>query len=127
MSNSSTIDGMDRAWMLNPATRLMDFVSIRLTDVGFHLLNEDRIVEVVDVRCVTQLVAFKRDLLTSDCICLRLERANADPVIVHEEMPGFTELFSLLTASFSGLDPNWYSRVMLPAFRANETMIWQAD
>jgi hypothetical protein len=127
MSHSQAIAWSDRAWKLNPATRLMDFIAIRLVSAGFQLLDQDRVVETVDVQHVTRLIAYKLDLLTSDCICLRIERRNEDEVTVHEEMPGFSELFTVLAVSFPGLDREWYFKVMSPAFRRNETTIWRAQ
>lgn len=103
----------------------MDFISIRPADAGLELLQDEHVVDAVNVGRVTRLAAFKRDLVTSDCVCLRFDRSDGDSITIHEEMPGFVELFPLLSAWFAGLDPNWYALVMLPAFRANEMTIWR--
>jgi len=75
---------------------------------------------------VHRAVAFKRDLLTVDCICLFLARPDGTGVEVDEEMAGWDSLMDALPNLLPGCKP-WcqcFSAIAFPAFATNETEIF---
>ena len=63
---------------------------------------------------VEEIVAFKRDLYTTDCICLALAMPGGT-VEINEEMPGFVDWREAMEHHF-GLTPDWYIEIMTPVF-----------
>lgn len=77
-----------------------------------------------DIVCV---VAFKRDWLTVDCICLAFATADGMTTEVNEEMEGWEALTDALPNYLPG-SKNWnecFSQVAFPAFATNETLIFE--
>ena len=93
---------------------------------------------VTDLRCATddsvamrwtevaRAVAFKRDLLAVDCICLLLARTDGTGVELNEEMARWNSLMEKLPLHLPTSKPwtDWFSTVAFPAFSANETEIY---
>ncbi|WP_442510261.1 hypothetical protein SH528x_001872 [Novipirellula sp. SH528] len=75
---------------------------------------------------VTGIVAFKRDLLTTDLICLQLQLGDGTYIETDEEMVGYREFLDIVTSNYD-LAPNWWSDVAFPAFKTNMTTIWPAS
>jgi len=70
---------------------------------------------------VCRATAFKRDLFTVDCICLRLGLADGTGVELNEEMAGWNRLMDALPVLLPGCRPHseWASSVAFPAFATN--------
>jgi hypothetical protein len=77
---------------------------------------------------IKQIIAYKRDMGTSDLVCFLVTFELGDQsvwnVTLHEDMPGFLEVDGAL-AQLPGYDTNWRERVVKPAFRTNETVIFE--
>ena len=71
---------------------------------------------------VTQIAAFKRDMLTIDDVWFQFT-ANATPVLICEEQPGFAELESEVLALFPSA-ASWRAQVIQPAFATNFTVLY---
>ncbi len=68
---------------------------------GFQIDGADRSFEIrwCDIREISTL---KRDLLTTDLICLRFQTSDADEwVELHEEMTGFHDMVSVMEQQFT--------------------------
>ena len=74
---------------------------------------------------VTEITAFKRDILTTDKICLRFQLDDGSCIEANEEMFGFRQFTENVTAKF-GLASTWWSDVAFPAFKTNVSTIWRA-
>ena len=73
---------------------------------------------------VAEIVAYKRDLLTTDHVCVGFRRHGTNDLIeTDEELPGFDALMAAVASRFS-LPENWWSDVAFPAFATNMTRIW---
>lgn len=75
---------------------------------------------------ICRATAFKRDLLTVDCICLYLARADGTGVEVDEEMARWSSFVEALPQHLPGCKPwsKWFSSVAFPAFATNETKVY---
>ena len=71
---------------------------------------------------VTEIAAFKRDMLTIDDVWFQF-KANSAPVLVCEEQPGFAELESQVVALFPSA-ASWRAQVIQPAFATNFTVLY---
>jgi hypothetical protein len=75
---------------------------------------------------VSRAIAFKRDLVTVDCICLFLARADGSGFELNEEMARWKSLMQALPKVLPGCKPwsEWFSVVAFPAFATNETEVY---
>ncbi|MBS0193921.1 MAG: hypothetical protein JSR34_06715 [Proteobacteria bacterium] len=71
---------------------------------------------------VTEIAAFKRDMLTIDDVWFQF-RADTAPVLVCEEQPGFAELEAKVIALFPSA-ASWRAQVIQPAFATNLTVLY---
>ncbi len=101
---------------------------VTLTDDGFSVRadGKDAAVNWADVQ---QIVAFKRDLFSSDLICLAFAlragcQSGAAFVELDESMEGFQELFGPLERVF-GVSPTWYNDIMVPVFETKMTVLFE--
>ena len=73
---------------------------------------------------VVEIVAYKRDLLTTDLVCVGFRLHGTDDLIeIDEEMPGFDLTMAAVATRFQ-LPDKWWVDVAIPAFATNETTIW---
>ncbi len=90
--------------------------------------SDDRIIAEVRWSEVLKIVAYKLDLVTTDCIFLLFELSGEqEPVQVSEEWEGFTNLFHPLLRAFPSVPENWYVEVMAPAFQKKYTVLYEAN
>jgi len=76
---------------------------------------------------VTEIVAYKLDMLSYDVICLGFRLRGSDTFIeVAEECSGYKELLVAVEQQFP-LAENWFSKVAFPAFELNWLTLWKAE
>jgi hypothetical protein len=75
-----------------------------------------------DVRTIR---TFKRDLFSHDVICLAFEIGDDEWIEAWESMVDFELVHQAMMKRFPDLPEDWYSTVMLPAFEANERVLWR--
>ena len=77
---------------------------------------------------IDRVVAFKRDLLATDQICLLIGgRFAASPYELHEDMPGFEMLHRAMGEALPSVPDTWFLDVMTPAFETNETLVFERE
>ncbi|MGJ3648788.1 hypothetical protein ACLB0R_09980 [Sphingomonas sp. GlSt437] len=74
-------------------------------------------------RDIVRVVAFKRDMMTVDRMCLAFETADF-AIEVDEEMPGYLDFTEAMNRALS-ISPEWMLRVMFPAFATNMETIFE--
>jgi hypothetical protein len=74
---------------------------------------------------LAEIVAYKRDLLSTDLICVGFRICGSDLIEIDEEMPGFRTLMADVGSRFS-LPENWWNNVAFPAFASNMATIWSS-
>jgi hypothetical protein len=75
---------------------------------------------------VEEVHAFKRDLFTTDLICLAFKRAGMNEYLeIHEEMAGYHDLLQTLPSRLPGFSVGWFFDVAFPAFETNHRTIWK--
>lgn len=99
-------------------------VTIISDTVGFEIDTEPPI--SARWGSITEIVAFKRDLLTTDLICLQFQLDDGTFVETDEEMVGYRTFIDTVTSKFD-LTPNWWSDVAFPAFKTSMATIWPAS
>jgi hypothetical protein len=67
----------------------------------------------VDLRQVTKVTGFKRDLVTIDCICFALETQDGGYIEVNEDDPCWPQLVSELE-TWPGFLQTWHAEVAHP-------------
>lgn len=79
----------------------------------------------IEWSAVSAVHAFKRDLFTTDLICLCFE-GGRNALEINEEQQGWTELVEALPSRLDGClrQEEWLGQVMKPAFAANKIQIF---
>ncbi len=77
-------------------------------------------------RDVTNAMAWKRDLLVTDRVCLALWLRDGRGVELHEEMAGWPSLLERLPAYLPRCRAvtSWWPEVVAPTFAANPTVVF---
>lgn len=90
---------------------------------GFSLSNSPSVYLWCDVKNV---VCYKRDLLTTDLICSRIELGTAEETLVelNEEMPGYDAWCNWLNGKIDPENKNWREKIVMPAFATNEMTVF---
>ena len=75
---------------------------------------------------VEEVHAFKRDLFSTDLICLAFKKQGKDEYYeIHEEMAGYHDLLEVLPSRLPKFTFEWFRAVAFPAFEANHQIIWK--
>jgi hypothetical protein len=72
---------------------------------------------------VKEIHAFKRDLVTSDLICLTFVPLQGQGLEINEEMAGYFDLQPWLQIKFPEIQAGWV--LDSPAFETNHKVIWK--
>jgi hypothetical protein len=75
---------------------------------------------------VEEVHAYKRDLFTTDLICLAFKKLGKEEYYeIHEEMAGYHDLLDTLPRHLPKFTMEWFVSVAVPAFEANHRVIWK--
>jgi hypothetical protein len=96
--------------------------ALELTAEGFRLRAWKSSVEV-PWRSVSRVTAFKRDLMTTDLVCMMLELDDR-LVEIHEGMIGYAALEKAMAKALN-IGETWKLDVLFPAFAANPALIYE--
>lgn len=79
-------------------------------------------------RNVLRIEVFKRDSLTSDLVCMRLQSVDGS-VELNEEMEGWSSMLEALSIRLSGVLPKdvWFPDVVRRAFAASHRTIFSRE
>jgi hypothetical protein len=106
-------------------------MSVSLHETGFQLHptgQHDRPPTCFEWKEITTVLAYKRDCITTDLICI----AIADSVRVleiNEEDAGWEEFIRAVEHNLPGSVPvaTWWPTVVQPAFATNQTTIYRRE
>ncbi len=73
---------------------------------------------------ISEILTYKKDLVTTDLICLGWKTYEDALIEVHEEMLGFKKLCESMLNKFKGISASWYMDVAHPAFETKLTILW---
>jgi hypothetical protein len=75
-----------------------------------------------------EIVAFKRDMLTVDDICLGFRvRGETHLRVCDEEIAGWDDVNEALATRFGIRYDEWFARIVQPPFAENSTVLWSRD
>jgi len=75
-----------------------------------------------------EIVAFKRDMLAVDDVCLGLRlRGETALRVCDEEIAGWDAVNEALATRFGIRYEEWFARIVQPPFAANSTVLWRRD
>jgi hypothetical protein len=102
------------------------------TDVGFEirpLRGQTGEVVIATWQRVTEASAYKRDMWSTDQICIAFTLDDGTYVEIHEEMRGFADLCKHLPTALPGALPfeSWYMDISVPAFETCLTRLFTRD
>lgn len=99
---------------------------IAFTSEGFELRKAESLVGGVEWSEIRKIIAFKRDLVTSDVVCLEFHLVGKDEVFeVNDDVGGFWDLARRVKEVFPGSDQEWEESVVKPAFARNARVIFE--
>ena len=80
----------------------------------------------IPIKRISKIEAYKRDLLTTDLICLCIHGQESS-FEIHEEMQGFNVAQESLASEFGLLQTGWNINITFPAFATNHTVLYRGD
>jgi len=101
---------------------------ITLSDEGVEVTHP-KVVAGVRWEEIGEVFAYKRDLLTTDLICLGLCTENKSPMLEpHEEMLGYVRLWRELEKRLPGFDEKYCEWLLKSQpFDAQPTSVWKKE
>jgi hypothetical protein len=117
--------------------KLHNFVEKRLhgkQEQARLAVSDDEVVLYSDERelwrfrwdAVTRIEAYKRDLFSTDLVCLDFYVAALDMTYpTHEEVQGFVTLREQLSSRFPSVGSDWLRKVTLPPFAPNHKVLYE--
>ena len=102
---------------------------IEMTTSGFRIAQPNQPPLEISWREITRIVAYKRDLLTTDLVCFDIETEQANNLrtfTIHEEAEGFDLLDAEFGRVLTGYNSIWRNKVILPPFAPNRTTIYES-
>lgn len=102
---------------------------MQVTEIGLNLLVENQLHASLNWSDIHRINTYKYDLFAYDGICVRFEASGPDGLYIEisEEWQGFLEAKQMMGTLFPNINQEWYFQVMLPAFKRNEVIIFEAD
>jgi hypothetical protein len=101
-------------------------VQVQTSNDGLEAIWEDGRIETMKWSEVDRVFTYKVDCYAYDMIWLAFERRGHEGALhIREETKGFQNLMSALLKAFPELDPEWYVKVMQPAFAENLTVLFE--
>lgn len=101
-------------------------MTIQVTEDGFLLTRQNKILKTYFWNTIQSIVAFKIDQFITDLICLEVSDGLQNELwTLDEEMEGWKELVDAMFKNLPGMDRSWYLTVMNPAFEINRTNVFQ--
>jgi hypothetical protein len=74
---------------------------------------------------VEEVHAYKRDLFTTDLICLAFKRYGEERYLeIHEQMDGYHDLLEALPSRLPSFSMEWMLAFAFPAFETKHQIIW---
>lgn len=98
-------------------------IEIEYTKDGFTVNKEDQSIHILWAD-ITQIHAFKTDLITTDRVDLEIISKN-QRIILNEEMPIWLNMLSQLNENIPGIQKDWYIEIIHPAFERNFTILYE--
>lgn len=133
-------DRLRRPWQARKATQLAADIKsgkisleksengvISITEAGFIVsgLPFKQASSEIKWTEIDQILAYKRDLFTTDLICWVFHSSERDiNVEVHEEMLGFKALQEIVGSRFDIKLGDWFRKVAFPPFAPSVTKLW---
>ena len=101
---------------------------VKVTEIGLKLFVEDQLHAILNWSDIQRITTYKYDLFAVDEICIRFEASQPDglSIEISEEWQGFLETKQMMEKIFPNINEEWYFKVMFPAFKRNETIIYEA-
>jgi hypothetical protein len=92
-------------------------------DSGLTILVQGREIHI-SWGDVARITAFKRDLVTSDLICIEFVDADGRVYEVNEEVDGYQAVEDALVNRFH-VEKDWRRHIALPAFQENRRVLYE--
>ncbi len=73
------------------------------------------------------MFGYKRDLYTTDLVCLDIFCDNGQGIRLHEEIPGWFQFIRKLPEHFPSIKPGWEIELTFPAFETNFTLLYERN
>ena len=95
------------------------------TDDGFTIIYES-FSKSIKWSEITELIAFKTDLLTTDRIDLHIVYGEKY-FTISEEFPGWYQFVIRINSLFPSISQTWDTDIVFPAFAENRTIIYHKE
>lgn len=76
---------------------------------------------------VSRIAVYKKDELMTDLICIEFGLGENMIVTIHEEIEGYDSIVQNMEKEFKGIEEDWYSKIVKPAFERNYRVIYETE
>ncbi len=112
---------------MNNPERMKDEPGIfTYTESGFSLSTKGK-TEHYEWNDIITITAYKRDNLTTDCICLTVYANCNRQFQINEELKGWSMFNKTLKEKFPQINKLWDIEIASPAFKTNMTLVYDRE
>ena len=76
---------------------------------------------------VNRIAVYKKDEFTTDLICIEFGLPENITITLHEEMESYDLVVPKMHMQFEGIEKDWYSKIVKPAFKRNYRVIYETS
>ena len=103
-----------------------DLGSLLADDASLKLAPTNGSIITIAWTSIVEIRAFKKDLLTTDLVCLELHINGVEGVyVIHEEMAGYQRAVEAMERFLPGFTTDCCQSVVFPAFETNYRTVWK--
>jgi len=104
-------------------SRLYNDNGLFTSDTGF-IIKTEKGNKTIEWKQIETLIGYKKDYLTTDCICLVVEYNDTQNFEITEEHSGWFQFLEHLKTEFSTVDKSWEIEISTPAFETKMTVLY---
>ena len=100
---------------------------ISANEVGVTIEKANNKTQLLRWEQVNRIAVYKKDEIATDLICVEFGMPENITITIHEEMEGYDFVVHKMHIQFEGLEKDWYSKIVKPAFKRNYRVIYETS
>ena len=100
---------------------------ISADEVGVNVEKANNKTQLLRWEQVNRIAVYKKDEITTDLICIEFGLPENMTITLHEEMEGYDLVVPKMHMQFEGIEKDWYSKIVKPAFKRNYRVIYETS
>ena len=96
-------------------------------NVGVTAERSNNTTQLLIWKQVKSVAVYKKNEFMSDLICIEFGLPENMTITIHEEMEGYDSVVQTMHLQFEGIEKDWYSKIVKPAFERNYRIIYETS